>query len=66
MLTAVMRFPARLEEAGLSPEDMLPLPEDLHETGWKDLLSGVEHAPAGALRAGDLFWAAPVAVLVPR
>ncbi len=65
MLTALVRFPARLEANGLSPESALPLPEEFHETGWKNLLSGAAHAPAEALKATDLFAIAPVAVLIP-
>ena len=65
MLTAVVRFPARLETDELTSDDVLPLPEGLQATGWKDVVSGATHGPAAALRATDLFAIAPVAVLVP-
>ncbi len=65
MLTAVLRFPARLEANALSDETLLPLPEALRTTGWTDLLSGATHAEGASLKAAALFAVAPVAVLVP-
>ena len=65
ILTAVVRFPARLEEAALAADLVLPLPEPLHGLRWRDLITGVEHAPCEALPAAKLFTTAPVTVLVP-
>ena len=65
MLTAAVRFPARLEASGLSPESLLPLAEELQVVRWRDIFSGREHAADGVLKAMGLFAVAPVAVLVP-
>ncbi len=64
MLTAIVRFPARLEAAGLTSEDVLPLPEEFQATGWKDIISGASHPPAAILKATELFAVAPAALLV--
>jgi (1->4)-alpha-D-glucan 1-alpha-D-glucosylmutase len=65
IVTAVARFPARLEADGIDPETVLPVSEALRRRRWRDLLSGSEHDAAAALRASDLFTILPAVVLVP-
>jgi (1->4)-alpha-D-glucan 1-alpha-D-glucosylmutase len=64
MLTAVGRYPARLAAEGIVAECGIPLPEALHETGWRDLISGAQHQPTSCLRPKDVFALLPAAVLV--
>jgi (1->4)-alpha-D-glucan 1-alpha-D-glucosylmutase len=65
MVTAVARFPARLHAEGILPDTVLPLPEKLRQTRWRDILCGVEHPAAAALPAAGLVAILPAAVLVP-
>jgi (1->4)-alpha-D-glucan 1-alpha-D-glucosylmutase len=65
MLTAVARFPARLESSGLEEATVLPLPEGFQRTRWRGLLSGVEHRLSPQPAARDLFATMPAAILVP-
>ena len=61
-----MRFPARLEASGLSPESLLPLPEELQVDRLERYNFRAQNMPAdGVLKAMGLFAIAPVAVLVP-
>jgi (1->4)-alpha-D-glucan 1-alpha-D-glucosylmutase len=65
MLTAVARFPTRLEADGVDPETVLPLPEALRHRRWRDLLCGGEHEGGAVLPAPELLAILPAAVLVP-
>jgi (1->4)-alpha-D-glucan 1-alpha-D-glucosylmutase len=66
IVVAVARFPARLQEAGgVVPDTILPLPERLRQTRWRDILCDVEHGAAAILPAPELFAILPAAVLVP-
>jgi (1->4)-alpha-D-glucan 1-alpha-D-glucosylmutase len=64
VLTAVARFPARLATDGIAAHSGVPLPEALHQTGWRDIISGAVHAATACLRADALFALLPAAVLV--
>jgi (1->4)-alpha-D-glucan 1-alpha-D-glucosylmutase len=65
LITAVVRFPTRLEANGYAAESTVPIPEPFHAAGWTDIVSGTKHTPGDALKATELFAVAPVAVLVP-
>lgn len=65
MVTAVARFPARLQADEIMPDTVLPLPERLRRSRWHDILCGIEHRAAPALPVPDLFAILPAAVLVP-
>ncbi|MGH7109330.1 MAG: malto-oligosyltrehalose synthase, partial [Stellaceae bacterium] len=65
MVCVVARFPARLEADGIDPGTVVPLPEALHQVRWHDILCGIGHGPAPALRVPELCAILPAAVLVP-
>ncbi|HZU91924.1 MAG TPA: malto-oligosyltrehalose synthase, partial [Stellaceae bacterium] len=65
IMTVAGRFPARLETEGLAPNTLLPLPEALRGTRWRDILCGIEHDADAALSVPDLLTTLPAAVLVP-
>jgi (1->4)-alpha-D-glucan 1-alpha-D-glucosylmutase len=65
MITAVARHPVRLQRSELAAQTILPVPDEFHNSGWRDLLSGLEHPPAPFLYSEDLFVIMPAAVLVP-
>jgi (1->4)-alpha-D-glucan 1-alpha-D-glucosylmutase len=66
VLTAIARFPARLEAQGTGAEDSILLPEALHQVCWRDTLSGARYPAASRLRTHDLFALMPAAVLAPE
>jgi (1->4)-alpha-D-glucan 1-alpha-D-glucosylmutase len=64
VLTAVARYPARLAAEGIAAESRIPLPKALHETCWRDIVSGARHRPTPCLRSRDVLALLPAAVLV--
>ncbi|HEY1797876.1 MAG TPA: malto-oligosyltrehalose synthase [Stellaceae bacterium] len=64
LLAATARYPARLAAEGFAAASGIPLPEALHKTAWRDILSGAVYPPAARLRANELFGPLPAAVLV--
>lgn len=64
LLTAIARFPARLDVKGTAAEHGISLPEALHQICWGDTISGARYPSASYLRARDLFALIPAAVLV--
>jgi (1->4)-alpha-D-glucan 1-alpha-D-glucosylmutase len=65
IISAVARHPVRLQRSELAAHTILPLPDEFHNTSWRDLLTGLEHLPAPFLYSEDLFVIMPAAVLVP-
>ena len=66
VLTAIARFPARLDVKGTAAEHGISLPEALHLICWRDTISGARYPSASYLRTRDLFALMPAAVLVPE
>ena len=67
LVTAVARFPRRLQDQGLSADTWVRVPADPRRRIWRDLLSGAEFCPRDdGLRAAELFAALPAAVLVSQ
>ena len=64
VLTAVARYPARLAAEGIAAESRIPLPKALHETGWRDIVSGARHRPTSCLQSRDVLALLPATVLV--
>ena len=65
LLTAVARHPVRFQRSQLAEKTVLPLPDEFHNTSWRDLLTGLEHFPSPFLYSEDIFVIMPAAVLVP-
>jgi hypothetical protein len=66
VLTAIARFPARLDVKGATAEDGISLPAALHQICWRDAISGARYPPASHLRTRNLFALMSAAVLVPE
>jgi (1->4)-alpha-D-glucan 1-alpha-D-glucosylmutase len=64
VLSAVARHPVRFQRSQLAEKTVLPLPDEFHNTGWRDLLTGQEHSPTPFLYSEDLFALMPAAILI--
>jgi (1->4)-alpha-D-glucan 1-alpha-D-glucosylmutase len=64
VLIAVARHPVRFQRSQLAVQTFLPLPDELHNNTWRDLLTGLEHHPSPLLYSEDLFTVMPAVVLV--
>jgi (1->4)-alpha-D-glucan 1-alpha-D-glucosylmutase len=65
VLIAFARHPRRIAREGWGDDTVLPLPESLAGTPWRDVLTGVSIAAASQLTPAALFAHLPVAVLRP-